>query len=181
MTDSLETGLQQVAGTLQSLAIPFLVGGALASSAHGIPRATFNADVLVDLLPEQADRLADALGSDWHTEGIGPSLRAGGEFHLVRVPTAACIHLFRAATAFHRSELARARSLGGVPFASVEDILLAKLQWYRDGRGFSDSQWMDIGGVLAMNAGMDWQYVAEWAATLGVSDLLERARADVEK
>jgi hypothetical protein len=65
--------------------------------------------------------------------------------------------------------------------ATPEDSLLAKLQWYRDGGEVSDRQWSDIGGLIAINTAMDWEYVNPWVARLGVTALLERARADAER
>ena len=64
---------------------------------------------------------------------------------------------------------------------TAEDILLAKLRWYRDGGEVSERQWNDIGSVIAINPNLDWEYVNLWAARLGVTSLLERARAEVEK
>jgi hypothetical protein len=64
---------------------------------------------------------------------------------------------------------------------TAEDILLAKLRWYRDGGEVSDRQWSDIGGLIATNAAMDWEYVNLWAARLHVTDLLARARAEAER
>jgi len=61
---------------------------------------------------------------------------------------------------------------------TAEDILLAKLRWYADGGRVSDRQWNDIGGILEQNPNLDWDYVNSWAARLGVTDLLEEARAD---
>ena len=59
---------------------------------------------------------------------------------------------------------------------SPEDIVLAKLEWYRLGNEISDRQWMDILGVLRVKTGdLDLKYMHKWADELSVSDLLERA------
>jgi hypothetical protein len=55
--------------------------------------------------------------------------------------------------------------------------LQIKLKWYRQGGEVSENQWRDIIGVLKVQAGrLDLGYLQNWAAELGVSDLLERAR-----
>ena len=60
--------------------------------------------------------------------------------------------------------------------ASAEDIILAKLEWYRLGGEVSDRQWRDILGVLKVQAGrVDLDYLRHWAAELKVDDLLQRA------
>jgi len=61
---------------------------------------------------------------------------------------------------------------------TAEYILLAKLQWYRQGREVSDRQWSNIGGILVQNPDLDWNCVNLWAARLGVTGLLAKAQAD---
>ena len=64
--------------------------------------------------------------------------------------------------------------------ASPEDTILAKLEWYRLGDEISDRQWRDILGVLAVQGDrLDLAYMRQWAATLDVSDLLERALGEI--
>lgn len=61
-------------------------------------------------------------------------------------------------------------------FASPEDTILAKLEWYRAGGEVSDRQWRDILGVLLTRAReLDRDYLRQWAVELAVADLLERA------
>lgn len=60
LPEALEATLQ-VAAVLEGLGIPYLVGGSLASSLHGIPRATADADLLACLTPEQASTVASGL------------------------------------------------------------------------------------------------------------------------
>lgn len=76
-----------------------------------------------------------------------------------------------------RSELARGSvSLSRVPgleglefvIASAEDILLAKLGWYRRWGETSERQWHDILGILRVQRNrLDNRYLTEWAANLG--------------
>ena len=61
-------------------------------------------------------------------------------------------------------------------FASAEDTVLAKLEWYRKGGEVSDRQWRDLLGVLKVQAGrLDGDYLTQWASQLSVTDLLRRA------
>ena len=61
-------------------------------------------------------------------------------------------------------------------FASPEDTILSKLEWYRMGDEVSERQWRDILGVLKTQAGeLDMDYMQMWAKELKVSDLLQRA------
>ena len=84
---------------------------------------------------------------------------------------------------FARSQFARRqkKSVGqSAPlelfFASAEDTVLAKLDWYRKGGCVSDQQWRDLLSVLKVQAGaLDRAYLAHWSGELGVTDLLRRA------
>jgi hypothetical protein len=66
-------------------------------------------------------------------------------------------------------------------FAAPEDIILAKLEWFRLGEEISERQWSDVLGVLKVQAGrLDRDYLAKWAAELGIGDLMEKAWMEVE-
>ena len=63
--------------------------------------------------------------------------------------------------------------------ASAEDMILAKLEWYRLGGENSDRQWRDVQNIINVQAGrLDEAYLKQWAVQLGVLDLLERALPD---
>jgi hypothetical protein len=63
-----------------------------------------------------------------------------------------------------------------IPVCSAEDIVLAKLEWYRAGGELSERQWGDVIGVLRVNADhLDLEGMRERALELSVSDLLAGA------
>ena len=65
--------------------------------------------------------------------------------------------------------------------ASAEDVILAKLDWYRQGGEVSERQWDDVQGILdVQGARLDVAYLRRWAADLGVADLLDRALRDAK-
>jgi hypothetical protein len=58
---------------------------------------------------------------------------------------------------------------------SAEDIILAKLRWYRMGGEQSERQWRDVAGVVSVQGDrLDFDYLYKMAATLQVEDLLAR-------
>jgi len=86
------------------------------------------------------------------------------------------LDLFPAVGAFERSQIARAILVRGARVMSAEDVLLAKLRWYRMGAEVSDRQWRDVLGLVAMQRStLDGSYLNRWAVDLGVADLLHRA------
>ncbi|MBI2835590.1 MAG: hypothetical protein HYX76_14300 [Acidobacteria bacterium] len=53
--------LQDVFASLQRNDVRYLVIGGIASVLHGVPRATFDLDILIDAARDNAQRLLDAL------------------------------------------------------------------------------------------------------------------------
>ena len=63
--------------------------------------------------------------------------------------------------------------------SSAEDIVLHKLAWYAEGGQVAQRQLQDAVGVLrTAGAALDQAYLTQWAATLGVTGLLDQARAE---
>jgi hypothetical protein len=68
-----------------------------------------------------------------------------------------------------------------VRVSTPEGIVLQKLAWYRKGGEVSDRQWRDVLGVLkTQGQRLDREYLARWAPSLGVVDLLQRALSQAE-
>jgi len=67
-------------------------------------------------------------------------------------------------------------------FVSPEDIILLKLDWYKQSDCVSERQLADIQGVLTnQNQSLDFEYLKNWAKKLGVLDLLSKAISESEK
>ena len=63
--------------------------------------------------------------------------------------------------------------------ASPEDIILNKLEWYRQGGEVSERQLTDVLGVFKVQSkSLDREYLLRWAVQRGVEDLLERSLED---
>ncbi len=78
----------------------------------------------------------------------------------------------------HRTQVTTAL-LGGDPLpvnmVSAEDIVLAKLLWYRAGGEVSERQWNDLVSLVKVQRDKaDHVYMDAQAARLGVADLLAR-------
>ena len=56
----------RIVATLDELVIPYVVGGSLASSVYGIPRATQDVDLVADLNLEQVDAFTASLVADFY-------------------------------------------------------------------------------------------------------------------
>lgn len=180
MTDDPLRIARRIGHVLDDLGVPYVVGGSLASSMHGMPRATQDVDVVVSMSPSAARRLeASAVGFIVDAESLEQSFRRGQSYNVFDEATMTKIDLFPAKGRFERNQLARAVRLSDLRVLAPEDAILAKLRWFRLGGEISDRQWRDILGILQVQAAdLDWEHLREWAAELAVSDLLERARSE---
>jgi hypothetical protein len=172
---------------LDALRIRHMVVGSLASSIHGVFRATADGDLLAAIAPNQVAPLVAALGKDWYADAdaMSSAIRAQRSFNVIHIPTAQKFDLFPVKTDFHAVEMDRAVTVptadSELRVASTEDTILSKLQWYREGGEVSDRQWSDITGIIAANPALDLAYARPWAARLRVADLLEKALAEATR
>ena len=181
---------RQVTGILDTLGVSYVIGGSLASIVHGVVRTTMDADIIAELQPPHAAALVDALGERFYTPGealMRQAIEQRGSFNLIHLASMFKVDIFLAqGRAFDRQQLQRrisepAGSAAGerVWILSAEDVILAKLEWFRRGDESSERQWRDVLGVMkAQGSGLETAYLTEWARPLGVSDLLERALAE---
>ncbi len=175
-----------VARVLETLEIPYLLGGSLASSLHGVPRSTVDADLVVDLKTRHIRPLVEALSASFYIdeERVADAVRRRVSFNIIHLATMAKVDLFvLRADPFARMEMGRRQRItltgmggGELSVATAEDTILQKLAWFRLGGGSSERQWNDILGVLKVRRGkLDLPYLEHWAAELELGDLLHRA------
>ncbi|HEX2466385.1 MAG TPA: hypothetical protein VHR17_17320 [Thermoanaerobaculia bacterium] len=186
MTPTQSEGLRvalRVIEIFNSLGVEYHLGGAYASSIHGVPRQTQGVDLVAKLVPEQIGPLLAALGSDFYADADSAqrALALRSSFNVRHLASGVNATIFCLGdSAFDRSEFERAelvRAFGEpapIRVKTAEDIVLRKLQWYRLGGEISERQWSDVVGCL--EAGVrDIEYLRHWAGRLGLTDLLEPA------
>lgn len=178
-----------VVRAFDTLRIPYFLRGSLASSVHGIYRATADADFVAALRPHHAEPLVNLLHPAFYADlgAIQTAAVLHRSFNVIHLDTMLKVDVFVArADPFHLMQMRRRVLQATGPdgqtslyVASPEDTVLAKLQWYRDGGGVSDRQWNDVLGVLKVQAAsLDRAYLRDWARELGLTDLLRRAFDD---
>lgn len=177
----------RLTAALQQLRVSYAVGGSLASSLYGVPRATNDVDVIADLRPPHVTRLVASIEASFYVDErmIQSALADHSSFNIFDRDTMMKVDVFvPTLDEWIVEELVRAREetfeIDGAPiairFASAEDTLLYKLFWYRLGGEQSERQWDDVRGILMVQGErLDRSYLRHWAKHLRVTDLLERA------
>jgi len=145
-------------------------------------------DLVVRIGALHAEKFVAALGPGWYADAqqIRQAIQAGRAFNIIHMATAWKIDMFPAQSDFHECEMQRATleplTIDGevvvCPVSTPEDILLAKLRWYKDGGQVSDRQWGDITGIVATNPNLDLEYTRLWAGRLRVTELLAKALSE---
>ncbi len=175
-----------VTAILERLGVRYALAGSLASSLHGVFRASVDADLVADLRMEQVEPFFGALGDEFYRDesAMRRAIERKRSFNIIHLDTMFKIDVFiPKERPFDRAQLARRAShvIATAPersafVASAEDTILAKLDWYRSGGEVSGQQWRDVLGILQVQSGtLDRGYLRSMAASLDVSDLLERA------
>jgi hypothetical protein len=178
----------KVAAVFDRLGIQYLVGGSLASAVYGVARATMDADLVADIHPALIPALVSAWEGEFYidAEMIRDAIYHCSNFNLIHLETMFKVDVFLLKQRpFDLNQMERriSQAMGDEPeerayFSTAEDIILAKLEWYRAGGETSERQWRDILGVLNLQSDrLDFQYLQNWASRLGIQDLWRKALA----
>ena len=172
---------------LDRLSIRYAAGGSLASSVHGIPRATVAIDLVADLHDRDIAPLSAELSKEFYADDgvMREAVRACRPFNLIHYKSSYKFDLFPLpADPYYQGELDRRTvtefSFGEgpslrFPVVTPEDTVLTKLVWRQTGGEVSERQWSDVLGIIKVRGQeLDQDYLRRWAAHLGVTQLLQR-------
>lgn len=181
-----EATLERVIRLLEACSIPYMLTGSVATTYYGRPRATHDADIVIDPTAPQLDAFVSELaGADFlvNPDSAKRALRDRSQFNAIETSNATKIDLIvRKDRPFSREEFAR-RRYADLPFANTvaivtpEDAILSKLEWARRS-GDSARQLADAASVVAVSPDLDRPYIARWANQLGVSDLWQQISSE---
>lgn len=175
----------KVTGVFETMGVPYLIGGSLASTLYGMVRTTQDSDIVAEMRTEHLEPFVAALQEEFYVddEMIAESIQHYSSFNIIHRETMFKVDVFiPRPRPFLQSQLERAQRQTfqfdtevSARFASPEDTILSKLEWYRLGGEVSERQWRDILGILKTRAGeLDMDYLRQWAQELKIMDLLER-------
>ena len=184
------SALQPVVKALEKFSIPYYIGGSIASSIHGMARATMDIDIVADVKLHHISLLKRELEKSYYIDEdmIKEAIQNSSSFNLIHLETVIKIDVFIFKDiSYQRSVLARKIKdtledddvKTEFYFSSPEDIIISKLQWYELGEKVSERQWLDVIGVIKVQGdSLDKNYLQVWTKELGIFELLKNAFND---
>ena len=181
-----------VINVFEKLGVPYFIGGSFASTIYGRVRTTQDVDIIASVEPGHVDAFVRALDSAFYVDKVMISDGISGRtsFNLVHLDTMFKVDIFLPKNRpFDQQQFTRRvkrvidkDSGREIYFASPEDTILAKLEWYRLGGEESEIQWRDIKAILQQRSDqLDLKYLRDSAKGLEISDLLERSLEETHK
>ncbi len=170
--------LLRLTGFLDEAGIPYMTAGSVSSSIHGRPRATQDADVVIDPTEDQLESCIALLGQSCYVsrDAAFEALHCRTMFNVIGLEGGWKADLIiRKDRPFSRQEFERRCRIDVMGqmlwVVTPEDSILSKLEWMR-GRE-SEMQYADALGVAIAQWGtLDMEYLGAWAKELGVEDVL---------
>jgi hypothetical protein len=182
---------QKVISAFDTLHIPYLIGGSLASSVYGTLRSTLDADLIADIKLDDVSQFVTILKNEFYidSEKIVNAIEDQSNVNIIHINSMFTVDIFilkHRDFDLNQMKRRKAKPVGDNPeqslyFSSPEDLVLAKLEWYQAGGEVSERQWRDVVGVLKIQKEqLDYLYLNHWAKQLNVQYLLDRALIDVK-
>lgn len=170
---------------LNRLELDYMVVGSFSSNRYGVPRATQDADIVLNIISPDRERLFAALPESFTIDPqVGFEMITGTWRQLIRVPEIPfTIELFELSSDPHdQSRFERRRKLTLLSreawLPSAEDVIVQKLRWCKRARRGKDFD--DVVSVLGVQGPdtLDWRYIENWCTLHDTVDLLEKAKAE---
>ena len=168
----------KVISGLDRSGIKYMLVGSYSSNAYGIPRATNDADFVVELQPDSIRLLLAELGPEFQVESQIEFETVTGTIRrrLTYRPGDFEIELFEISRdtfdcqRFSRRVCAKSAELSAIVWLPTpEDVIIQKLRWSRD------KDLTDVTSVIAMQREvMDWDYIRHWTHEHQSDSALER-------
>ena len=175
----------ELSAILDEVGVSYFITGGFAVSVWGRPRATFDIDIVVELVEPKVQALARTLRRVYKAGyidelSVKDAIRHHGEFNFIDPLTGVKIDFWvseRDAFSLSKSKRKIAKKIGGknVYFISPEDLILSKLVWCRISE--SAKQLEDIESILKISgAKLDKRYIKIWSAKLDVSEIFSKIK-----
>jgi hypothetical protein len=153
---------------------------------YGEPRSTLDVDIIADVQMRHVEPLVAALAGDFYVDGntVREAIRSMGSFNAIHLDRAVKVDVFptgddpfEAERLAHRQRVRVSQDPPAILFMdTAEHAVVRKLEWYRRGGEVSERPWIDVLGMLRVQAErLDCARMESWAERLGILNLLEEA------
>ena len=175
MSEELEV-LKTVAQRLATGGIAYMVTGSMAVNYYAVPRMTRDIDVVVELSPQDTDRLCNIFQNDFYIdrEAVQRSINEKGMFNIIHSALVIKVDfVVRKDSDYRREEFSRKRRVTveghDLFMVAPEDLIISKLDWVRESR--SEVQLADVRNLLVRVKDLDGNYLNRWVKRLGLEQL----------
>jgi len=167
-----------VIDVLEKIKIPYMLVGSIASIAYSKPRLTLDMDIITDISQDQAKEFVGRFGEDYYVDlySIIQAIRSRGHFNIIHIPSASKVDFYLLKTdSFNQEEFVRQQRLSfddkrEASFASPEDVILGKLDFYMEGK--SEKHLEDIQKIIEVcGDSLDISYIEHWAKKKGILNI----------
>lgn len=181
--------LRKIVETFERLNIPYLVTGSVASMAYGEPRLTNDIDIVAAIEKQHIADLIKAFPEDEFyisENSVREAVLHRWQFNIVHPSSGLKADvIIRQNTPFDNSRFSRAQRIYPAEsyqanFASPEDVIIKKMEYYKDGG--SEKHLRDITGILKISSDLvDRNYISEWAKRLGLTEIWDAVQKRVRE
>ncbi len=163
----------------EALAINYFVTGSLASIFYGEPRFTIDIDIVAAVESRHIPELVSAFPAGEiyiSEEGMEDALTHYTQFNIIHPRSGLKVDVMIAKMdEFDRSRFSRRKELypevdRHIYFASAEDVIIKKMEYYREGG--SEKHIRDILSMLRISAeAIDYAYIEAWSGKRGTREI----------
>ena len=181
--------LRFVVRVLDGLALRYFVTGSVAAIYYGEPRFTNDIDVVVDLPEARIPELCAAFPVEafyLSEEAVRRAVGGHGTFIVIHPASGLKVDvMIPADTVFNRLRFSRVKNVRPAGdyeahFASAEDVILKKMEFFREGG--SEKHLRDISGILKVSGErLDFDYIEDWAEATGLETIWRTIRYLVQQ
>lgn len=172
--------LLRVVEAMQQAGIAYAITGSWASTTYGLPRTTHDLDVVVTISADQAIALSRSFEPPVYADAVSMAEAAlvGTSFNIVDPISGLKVDFWPLQDqTYAQQQFDRRRQVAlfgrAVWMLAPEDVILAKLLWYRQSE--SETQMRDCMTVWRVQKdALDQDYLRRWAAQLNLTELLNR-------
>lgn len=177
----------EVIAVIEKLNIPYMIGGSVAAMAYGEPRLTLDMDVVIELNLRQARKFAESFGQEYYVslESIQEAISNGGHFNIIQSESGIKVDFYvlgqdeLSREGFKRKREESFDEERTAVFASPEDTIIRKLEWFKMGE--SQKHIDDIKGILKISSPkLDLPYIDKWAKIIGVQNIWQKLKNDLQ-